>query len=595
LLERGRDDNENLTGQDVDSGWSRFFVFLIIAVTTIASSLLIAGLKFDWTIHGSGYTFIAQNRATASIVVQVLAGLLGVAHKATVRTLINYSSRESLCRRPMTLDNLDFWSSLTNSQIDWALPKGKVFLLLTTATFSLVPAGLWAGALTPIEATIVRTNSMVTEVPVYSNATSDIWSQTWYRNDGYKVRNSLGMFSYAPQTDRYGFLHSDGASASTIDGRPQLHKKNDNSNFTYYGRSYGAGALVGLANDSLTMSQGIISYEFVEKGYDTQVTCIYNATSNFQLSLIQSSSSGAIPEIFLAHGLPPRNPPIKKRDFTMVGFGGEDSIVAVATWGCGNNACPGIRIMYMAIATGDNYPNLNATQCVITWTPTLFSIEVDNLQRLITVKPLSGENVEDIDPTGAIAYAAAATAGALSMIDTTYYTSVLGDMFEDNVANVLLQQTDESNETKTLRAISETLEALVDDALVATASAQLIILQETETTPVVARLQALQIGQKSYIYAIAGVNAAILTFLCIEAIRSKGWRGLPRFNFANTKSVVVGSSNGGIAVANALEDEYHRLHPGHKRVWHGDPDDRTVGKIEVILSRTQRGLTLGLS
>ena len=117
----------------------------------------------------------------------------------------------------------------------------------------------------------------------------------------------------------------------------------------------------------------------------------------------------------------------------MVGFGGEDSIVAIAWWSYGLVDASHWKWFY-AFATGVNYAaELDKVQCAVTAHPAKFNVDVDLQLRTITVKPLATDDgVKNIEPSWVVAGRSAETAPGLSMIDTTYYTSVLGDMFLDS-------------------------------------------------------------------------------------------------------------------------------------------------------------------
>lgn len=244
--------------------------------------------------------------------------------------------------------------------------------------------------------------------------------------DGPKYRTGLGVFSYAPPLHRSGFLHSDGQAASSLNGSPRLHVKNDNTNFTYVGRSYGAGSLVGLEMNGLNLSRGVMAYNFHEIGWVPNTTCIYNSSTPFGLELVQYSSDPAIPSIYDAGDIAGQK---QKRDFTMVGFGGDAAIVAVAHYPPANMSKP---VWYNRIAAGSIYATLNATQCATIFRPTEFSVEVDLQRRLITVTPESSEGIVSIEETYTVPYFGVQTLGGMSMIDTDYFTSVMGDMLMDS-------------------------------------------------------------------------------------------------------------------------------------------------------------------
>jgi len=279
---------------------------------------------------------------------------------------------------------------------------------------------MWAGAFPPINTTVLRESLGHARSPAYSNETYNLWSQDWLNYVGPKVRNDLGVFSYSAPLHRSGFLHSDAAAASSLDGSPRLHVKNDNSNFTYVGRSYGIGSLLGLEENDLSLSESVLSYCF-----HPTIQCIYNQSSAFGLTLLQSSDNLAVPEIYSADGAGLFG---DRATFTVVGFGGKDRIVALGVYHVYREAVLTTEAYY-AFATGQTYRILDKVQCHVTAVPTKFSVDVDLQRRLITVNPLLSDHVVSIETSNVVIQRAASTPGALSIIDQTYFTSIFGDMF----------------------------------------------------------------------------------------------------------------------------------------------------------------------
>lgn len=420
-----------------ESAWLRSLVFAVLLPSIISTILVVLALISGWTIEGAAQKWINDNRASTQIIVQLISGVLGVCDVLVVRKLVNFASRLALNKRPITLDMLKLLSALSIDRFDFSLRRKHLPILVVSSASAILPAALWAGALTPVDTSIVR-DTFKTGSPAYSVATEQYWSADWYNYNGTRVRNDLGVFSYAAPLHRYGYLHRDGGAASSLDGSPQLHVKNDNSNFTYVGRSYGVGSLVGLQHQrDFTLTRGMLGYNYNESGYLSKVDCIHNASSAFDLDLVQSSPNGAIPDIYDANGAGPAKAKrdLTKRSFTMVGFGGEDSIVAIAWYPPVALQDSQDRIWYYAFATGDNYAPLNKAQCAVTVKPANFNVVVDLQLRTITVQPLAGDDtIENIESTWLVFRRATETAGGLSMIDTTYYTSVLGDMFLNSVS-----------------------------------------------------------------------------------------------------------------------------------------------------------------
>jgi len=210
--------------------------------------------------------------------------------------------------------------------------------------------------------------------------------------------------------------------------------------------------------------------------------------------------------------------------YAQMGIRGDDNIVAMDSWpGHNGTNCTDISDPVLVLMTaGKNYAGLNNTQCSITLNQTLFEININTTSRTITVNPTSAPAV-DLDPTGRVACLTALTGVQLCLINTSLYTSTLGDMFASNIENVRSQHSSSANETDyTMRGIADTLMSLIDDALVAYASAQLMIAKDTTATSAMVDFKALQIGDRRYIYAIGILNVCIILLFLAGTVKTSG-------------------------------------------------------------------------
>jgi hypothetical protein len=456
--------------------------------------------------------------------------------------------------------------------------------------------------LTPISTTHNWTQSVPLDLPQYTNRSYNLWSQSLLFDveANATVSNDRGQFSYIPLQDRLGYLLNDGSVASSVDWRPAQHTKNDNSNFTYIGRSYGVGSSVGLTDDATAKKDGTLAYSYTEVGYHTSVECIRNASSGFKLSLLVNTPDGPgwiIPASFLASGPGPnttQSPSCANGNLTdcggvvTVGLSGSDDIVAAAWWasfesGLAPRGLPNATnykgktrpvdsLAYTTIAAGKHNQNLNNVQCGIRMIPALFSVAVNVLERSVQAKLLSNTSQQDIEPTGFIADSASSILGVMTVVDTAVYTSIMGTMLTRNINNVKQQENlTITTEESILQGVAETLEALIDDYLIAIGSAQLLVAKDT--LPVTPRVvsNALKVGQKPYIIATFFVNCMMIFLYIAEAIRTRLWDRLPEFDYNDVKAVVVASSLGGGGIGEKVQPHL------------GDKSDRIVGRVRVLL------------
>lgn len=100
------------------------------------------------------------------------------------------------------------------------------------------------------------------------------------------------------------------------------------------------------------------------------------------------------------------------------------------------------------------------------------------------------------------------------------------------------------------------------------AGAQMMLTNSTGTAAadVKAFVNAVAIGQKGYIYAIAVFDFAILFLYMVEALRTSGWRMLSTFDYNNLVKLVIATSIGGNAVGDYAVKNPATAHRAHVRV-----------------------------
>ncbi len=379
------------------------------------------------------------------------------------------------------------------------------------------------------------------------------------------------MFTFMPEYDLQGTMLDVAADASSRRNGTNSHAKMDKTGYTYARRSYGVGASAGLVEDALLNSTE--GYIYHELGFWAQTSCIYNSTSNFYLGPNILEGAGFLVEIFEAQGsLPYGNDNI---NFATAGFGA-GGVVALLT------ATVDLRHI-LAVTTGAAgtayYAPLNNVQCEISFTPTNFSINVDTTSRTISVEPLQevawppyGEMMVN-RAVGSISTMAQA-------LSTTMYVSIVGQSLMYNIANVQAAQGVSS--TSNLLGVADWVNSLLDSILVEYSSAQLMIAKESVNTTAESKMAATVIGTPAYIFPIFTLNLVICLIYLFEVYRTRGWRHLSKFNFMDIKSVIIGTSIGGTAIA----DRARTLHDMQSSVWHADQSDRIAGGIHVQLDKT---------
>ena len=548
-----------------------------ICFSTTISYVLLANTQQSWTVpNGFYYDWITDNRASTQTIVQILAAVLGICPRLTVSQGFNFLTRRSLSSHPLSLDFIDFLNGLAMSRVNWSLPLPYLPLLCIAELLALIPAALWAGALTPVYVPMTAKGPFWIKVPTWSNATQDMWWRNWYDyvyQGGTTLQTELGIFSYAVHTSRYGYLLNDVSAASTLDGKHPTFTKSDNTNYTYSGRSYGAGSSVGLNDSSLTQEPHIVAYSYNETAYHVKYQCTYNGS--VKQALEEREIPGQVVKQYFTH------PTSQEAGYMTGNFAGTDKVVASST----------VSEKEFVLSTM-GYSTLQNVSCWTDIVPTLFQVNVHIDKRQISVIPIPQAEVSNLELPYRIAIKCTDSMAALAMISSTSYTSIFPDMLMNNIYKVHKQNTNETVEQKNLRGVAESANALFDQAFIGDASAQLVIAQEYSNQNATVTVLALTVGQPVFIYLVVAMNTVVLIASLAEAIRTKFWRGLTSLDMTNTKSVILASSAGGTAVYQHVKGVYKVT---HGEEWEGDNDNKVVGKVKVVLTHSRGNPSISLA
>lgn len=356
--------------------------FLSLIIPTICSSVLLAADRHHLSFSGNTYIWIVQNRASVSIIVQITAAALGLVQVSAICRLFNYASRIRLSKRPVPLGLLTFWNGMSLPSIHWNLHLGHLITLLIFNLLCTLPSALWAGSLTPVST--VSSHFTTIQIPQFFNMTSIREWPSQVSESGPSLRNEKGFFTYSPGILYQGLLSQSLSTATTLDGSLRQHPKYDNSKFTYLGRSYGAGASVGLSDDAILKNAFATGYTFQEVGYIAETECVYNSSTNFVLE-----PDGE--DLYTAIGYLPDS---ASGEFSV--YLGHDPSAIVAIGVAAANTGPNPR--YFGIAAGTSYSNLNTAQCKTSFIPSVFNVSVHITSKNITVTKINA-TANDIDPS----------------------------------------------------------------------------------------------------------------------------------------------------------------------------------------------------
>ena len=426
-----------------------------LLVNTVLSAFLVYMNMAGITSHRQIYDRASNYRVDIQTFVQIVSHLLGLAHIFILTTCFSDRTRLRFESSSASLDRLQWWSTMSSLRIDWSLPPQFLCLSILSVAASFVPAALWAGA-TPV--LITKTVRSTVSTSFYQpDPSSTFWNNSWAPFRARVSHTDAGSFSYSPGVTSSGLILKNAAAAISINDTIVKHSKNDLTQYFYKGRSYGVGASPGLVAPPGNNSS-LISYTYSEVGCQASVACVKNKSSLWGWTIAQDNTGYANPSILFANGSFPDG---ANDNYAQLGYDLSDTIVSLSGH---TNSKEG----FLAIAGGSQYPELNYTQCTVEFIPTNLTIEVDVVQRVVNVTvKIAGTDIIDMDPTtsngtfseygcigsicidrnrtgrrglGLIASQVMKGITSLTRINTSLWTSVVGNALYDNIANAQAAQ-----------------------------------------------------------------------------------------------------------------------------------------------------------
>ena len=338
----------------------------------------------------SGYIFdlVSNHRADIQTSVQIVSHLLGLVHTLVLTTCFSNRTRLRFESRSVSLDRLQWWSTISSQRIDWSLPPQFLCFSILFVAASFIPAALWAGAITPISI-MQRVPSTISTSFYQPDPSSRYWNNSWAPFRANVNYTDVGSFSYSPGVASSGLILKNAAAARSMFDTTVGHFKNDLTQYFYETRSYGVGASPGLVaapgnNFSLKSS----TYSGI--GYQASVACIKNTSSLWGWKIAQDNTGHSNPSILYANGIFPDG---ANDNYAQMGYGLSDTIMSLSGHTNTERGFP-------AIPGGSQYVELNYTQCAIEFVPTNLTIGVDVLGSVINVIPnVAGADIINMDPT----------------------------------------------------------------------------------------------------------------------------------------------------------------------------------------------------
>lgn len=421
-------------------------------------------------------------------------------------------------------------------------------MTILVALLCTVPGAVWAGAISPrISTTTIHRRIQIpsfASYPGYAN-----WTST---------QNANGTFSNDP-SDVVGLLLYSAQRASNQDapsGNISAHAKLDNTGYTFYGRNYGAGSLVGLSTIPDTLVPLYYTYE--ETGIVASTSCQRNTTSNFEI--VYNTSSYGLSRwpctTGYTHGTFPSGDSVPS--IWLFGALFQDLFAVEQIW------YPDSRHAEMVITSGAAYdgdtafPMYKQMQCEATFTAHTIKVEVNTTSRTIATE------VQDEVPWPIYADGLMAQA-TFALTDLTYTDNGFGG---SRVAQSMMSNTRTLYNNKygvfpgtnvSDDILAESLADFVTDVFENMLTFIGACRKEcadptTQSTTVEVTVPSVVFGNAGFIYAvfIMSVSTSILCAYFIAVKRA--WNHIAELDFTDISDVALNASKCGTA----LSDLYKR-------------------------------------
>ncbi|PVH88639.1 hypothetical protein DL98DRAFT_648000 [Cadophora sp. DSE1049] len=524
----------------------------VLALTlTIAAALCLLILKLqEWRSSENFAQFVIVNRTTIAISVQIIAHLLGLLQLTAICVVLKLSFSQYSASNSVQLSSLHFTSAIYSCTTTWSLPIGLSSLSVIFIAFTLFPAALWSGSITPL----LDDCALDTTIQAPTFQTSNI-SSIWDADKSNVTTGSgrlgqwqtdLGLFSFDPSTLR-GLLLSSASSASARNGTGTPHAKLDKTGFVYTNRSYGMGSAAGFIT---TVTSNPLSLSYLETGFESTVSCVYNRSSQFRLVALPNPNDGF--RIFQ-----PKGSYFKAQDETAWGVSAGYVPDDMFSWVSEYSA--DLRSIFIPMTTAASsrqddwgFLDFNATQCQVQFTMRNFNVVVDYTSKQIDVTPadpVSWANYGD-----AVVRGVASWLRSMSSADGFVGGSQLGRSLRLNV-EALQSATNNTSEATRMQGIADHIASLVDNIIIALLSTRYVAGKQSAPLETQVTVLAIVYGDLRYIIAVLVLNILILLLFTVEAVRTRLWESLPEEDLLDISSLIVGITEGHVKLVDVSDDK----------------------------------------
>lgn len=455
-------------------------------------------------------------------------------------SLVRSSFLVSVSSKAFPLHVAHFIQTITSPRLTWALPWNLTTILLVVLAVCMVPAPLWAAAITPLPAE--RVISSTISIPTFNVSNS---TTLWNGDPSTAVLNQWmseqGLFSFDMKYNRDALLAS-ARGASTLTNGIQRHTKLDKTGYLYVNRSYGTGATAGFEDTNGVNASD--SYRFNETGFGTHVSCFYNSSIEYAFNKV-SEPSWPI-SMWQSHG--------SLADGSLGGYISYTAWLQQDLFAWNNVYNKPARKLQLQFFTGvaneteDPYKfsQIKDIQCDIDFKLQTFQVNVTNTSQLVSAVQMDQTELTWPHYGDAVVTQLDALLGSLTFSEICAGGCSLGLTLLINL-NQLFQQSGDSSDTTKFKGIQEYLASLVDNMLVNLLLTRLVsnAPEPTEEVTALITVPSVVLGDMKFVVIVGIFNLLILLMYTFELIRTRAWVAIPPLDIMNDSQVIIAAFEGG--------------------------------------------------
>ena len=458
----------------------------------------------------------------------------------TIGSLLRSSLLVWISTRAFPLHFPHFIQAITSRRLTWTLPWKLTMILMVMLVACIVPAPLWAAAISPIPAD--REIISTITIPTFNTSnTTALWSGNTSTSafiNG-QWRTLYGLFSFSILDMRESLLlAARDASISSIGTLKRA--KLDNTGFSYWTRSYGTGAAAGISK--VHAANSTIRYHFNETGFRIRISCFRNSSIDWGFSKV---SEEGIP-VYQSHGELADGSP--SGNTFIAAWSAKDLFQIPTTY---NKPARKIQLQLVNALddTEDDFYGfrpLKDIQCDLKMTLQKFKITVDNTTQLVSSVPLEDTEFDWPDYGDEVARKLVDLFAFSTFADTCISGCSIGRALVMNMLQLFRFIGQNSDATK-YKAIEDFFGSIYDNLLVNLLLTRLFsdALEPTTNVTAIATVPSYLYGDIKFIVIIGILNLVILLIYIAELIRTRAWIATPALDIMNDSEVIIAAFEGG--------------------------------------------------